>query len=136
MEKEKSENYILFEGENEIKYDRFGYDGFDERVPDITSSYIQAHNNLSGNGQMKKLALGNNIGFNQNTLKKIPKSGQHYLDSKNENGKLSASIHQLQSDLNIIKQHNMKCHLNDEDNERRNKIPMLWIYNYKTIYST
>lgn len=30
----------------------------------------------------------------------------------------------------------MKCHLNDEDNERRNKIPMLWIYNYKTIYST
>ncbi|CDU17956.1 hypothetical protein YYC_04478 [Plasmodium yoelii 17X] len=136
MKKEKMENYILFEGENEIKYDRFGYDGFDERVSDIKSPYIKARNNLSEKGQIKKLVLGNNIGFNQNTLKKIPKSGQHYLDSKDDGRKMSDSLCQLQSDLNIISQHNMKYHLNGEDDKRRNKIPMLWVYNYKTIYST
>ncbi|KEG02252.1 hypothetical protein YYE_02991 [Plasmodium vinckei vinckei] len=134
METDNSESYILFEGENDIRYDRFGYDGSDERISDINSPYIQPHNNLNEKGQMKKLALGNNIGFNQDTLKKIQKSGQHYLGS-NDGLKLTTSLHQLQSDLNLIRQHNAKYNSNDEDDERRNKIPMLWIYNYKTIYS-
>ncbi|CAD2091903.1 conserved Plasmodium protein, unknown function [Plasmodium vinckei brucechwatti] len=135
MEADNSESYILFEGENDIRYDRFGYDGSEERVSDINSPYIQPHNNLSEKSQMKKLPLGNNIGFNQDTLKKIQKSGQHYLGSNDEGLKLTTSLHQLQSDLNVIRQHNAKYNSNGEDDERRNKIPMLWIYNYKTIYS-
>ncbi|SCM21301.1 conserved Plasmodium protein, unknown function [Plasmodium chabaudi adami] len=135
METDNSESYILFEGEHDIKYDQFGYDGFDERASDTNSPYIQAHNNLNEKGHMKKLALSNNIGFNQDTLKKIQKYGHHYLDSKYNDLNLATSIHQLQSDLSIIRQHKGKYNSNGEDDERRNKIPMLWIHNYKTIYS-
>ncbi|VEV56493.1 conserved Plasmodium protein, unknown function [Plasmodium vinckei vinckei] len=139
METDNSESYILFEGENDIRYDRFGYDGSDERISDINSPYIQPHNNLNEKGQMKKLALGNNIGFNQDTLV-IKKSIHIYCfikkyKNRNDGLKLTTSLHQLQSDLNLIRQHNAKYNSNDEDDERRNKIPMLWIYNYKTIYS-
>ncbi|CAD2091972.1 conserved Plasmodium protein, unknown function [Plasmodium vinckei lentum] len=135
METDNSQSYILFEGENDIRYDRFGYDGSEERLSDINSPYIQSHNNLNEKSQMKKLTLGNNIGFNQDTLKKIQKSCRRYLDPNDEDLKLTTSLHQLQSDLNLIRQHNAKDNSNDEDDERRNKIPMLWIYNYKTIYS-
>ncbi|CRG96367.1 conserved Plasmodium protein, unknown function [Plasmodium gallinaceum] len=139
MNELKSESFILFEGENEVNYKNFCYDYSEELIRKRTLDF-QSYKSLNCKSKLDKWSSKDKIEFNYDTLKLTPKCNQRYVDliniKKKEEFIFICSLWLLQSDLNLIEKHNFRDFLNNNDQEKRYKIPMLWIHDYKTTYST
>ncbi|CRH00188.1 conserved Plasmodium protein, unknown function [Plasmodium relictum] len=143
INKSKSKSFILFEGENEINYKNFCYDYSEELVRKRTLDF-QSHKSLNGKSKLDKWSSKDKIEFNYDSLIKLQKlstkCNKFYIDLLNIRNKeeltVFYSLNFLQSKLNLIAKHDFKNFLNYKDQEKCHKIPMLWIHDHKTTYST
>ncbi|SBT35982.1 conserved Plasmodium protein, unknown function [Plasmodium ovale wallikeri] len=118
-----SEAYILFEGENEVCYDHFCYEYTEKKTGKRKPPNSQSGKTLCGRSHHSKWAQPGKVNFNCDILKK-------------EELIFFEALHLLQSDMDCIGKHNLEHYLNGEDRKRRRKIPMLWVRDYKSAYST
>ncbi|SBS91240.1 conserved Plasmodium protein, unknown function [Plasmodium ovale curtisi] len=132
-----SEAYILFEGENEVCYDHFCYEYTEKKTGKKKLPNSQSGKTLSGRSHHSKWAQPDKVDFNCDILKKVtPQCDKRYGDLKKEELSFFEALHLLQSDMDCIGKHNLEDYLNGEDRKRRRKIPMLWVRDYKSAYST
>ncbi|CAI7720602.1 conserved Plasmodium protein, unknown function [Plasmodium vivax] len=127
--------FILFEGENDVNSDNFCYE-YKEKPIGKRLSKAQSYKNLGSRNRMSKWACGDKAPFNFATWEITPRCSSHFAELKKEELNFFLSLYLLQSDLEMIGQHNLEDFLNNEDQRRRHKVPMLWLHDCTASYST
>ncbi|KMZ80281.1 hypothetical protein PVIIG_03185 [Plasmodium vivax India VII] len=112
--------FILFEGENDVNSDNFCYE-YKEKPIGKRLSKAQSYKNLGSRNRMSKWACGDKAPFNFATWEITPRCSSQFAEL---------------SDLEMIGQHNLEDFLNNEDQRRRHKVPMLWLHDCTAAYST
>lgn len=131
----EASSFILFEGENEVSGQRFGYEYSGELntegyiYPDVKEQK-NAHNTLF------KWEANKDVHFRVNTLGVITKCNEDYKQIREDDLKFSYALCLLKVDLTQIAQHDMKNYLQAVDKKKRQNIPKLWIYDYPSTYTT
>ncbi|KJP90208.1 hypothetical protein AK88_00056 [Plasmodium fragile] len=119
-EQSNTGQFILFEGENDVNSDNFCYEHKEKGIRKRLSR-TQSYKNLGSQNRMSKWACGDKAPFNFAIWKITPKCSSRFAEL---------------SDLDTIGKHNLEDFLNNEDQKRRHKVPMLWLHDCTAAYST
>ncbi|SOV78168.1 conserved Plasmodium protein, unknown function [Plasmodium sp. gorilla clade G3] len=133
--KEDVQNYILFEGENDIKSGRFCYDYSNPfPIKKTTRHFTSYKTQMNKNSVFKRESLKQND-FKYDIMSITPKCNDRYIDMKMNKLIFLRSIFLLQNKLNIIAMNNINNYITNSHHTRRHTIPMLWLHDNKTVYS-
>ncbi|SPJ11046.1 conserved Plasmodium protein, unknown function [Plasmodium sp. DRC-Itaito] len=135
MKEGNVQNYILFEGENDIKSDRFCYDYSNSSTIEKTTKHFTSYKTQINNSNMFKRASLKENEFKCDIMDITPKCNDRYIDMKMNQLICFRSIFLLQNKLSIIAMNNINNYMTNSHHTRRHSIPMLWLHDNKTVYS-